>query len=209
MQLCFLPCAQNYQYQSCLLLNLCIISFYIFVSVYVFFEVSAFHWLLHFCCYIWGLCMPLIATFLSSYLRFVYATDCYIFVATFEVCACHWLLHFCHDIWGLCMPLIATFLSSWNIWWGEEIRTKFGVWYVCRKKTRVIMWFRHWHYMGACFQASHCCTHTMTDGNALCSLISFILQHITSTKSYNVSTFIWWKRIMIWIIIVQIKWKIG
>ena len=40
--------------------------------------------------------------------------------------------------------------------------------------------------MGACFQASHCCTWTMTDENALCSLISFILQHITSTRSYKV-----------------------
>ena len=34
--------------------------------------------------YIWSLCMPLIATFLSSYLRFVHATDCYIFVIIFR-----------------------------------------------------------------------------------------------------------------------------
>ena len=48
------------------------------------------------------------------------------------------------------------------------------------------MIFRHWNYMGACFQASHCHTQTMTNGNALCSLISFILQHITLTRSYKV-----------------------
>ena len=28
--------------------------------------------------------------------------------------------------------------------------------------------------MGACFQAAHCRTRTVTDGNALCSQISFI-----------------------------------
>ena len=49
-----------------------------------------------FCVGIWSFCMPLIATFLSLHLRFVHATDCYIFVIIFEVCACHWLLHFCH-----------------------------------------------------------------------------------------------------------------
>ena len=44
--------------------------------------------------------------------------------------------------------------------------------------------FRHWNYMGACFQAPHCHSWTMTDGNALCSLIkSFIFQHITLTRS--------------------------
>ena len=38
--------------------------------------------------------------------------------------------------------------------------------------------------MGACFQAPHCCTWTMTDGNALCPLIKyFILQHIALTRS--------------------------
>ena len=38
--------------------------------------------------------------------------------------------------------------------------------------------------MGACFQAPRCHTPTMTDGNALCSLIkSFILQYITLTRS--------------------------
>ena len=31
--------------------------------------------------------------------------------------------------------------------------------------------------MGACFQAPCCRTQTMTDGNALCSLISFVFQH--------------------------------
>ena len=71
-------------------LNLCITSFYIFVSVYIYI------------------------------LKVLLASDCYIFVATFEVCACHWLLHFCHHIWGLWMPLIATFFSSWNIWWRTE-----------------------------------------------------------------------------------------
>ena len=43
--------------------------------------------------------------------------------------------------------------------------------------------FWHWNYMGACFQAPHCHTQTMTDGNTLCLLIkSFILQHITLTR---------------------------
>ena len=40
--------------------------------------------------------------------------------------------------------------------------------------------------MGACFQAPHGHTWTMTDGNALCSLMSFVFQHITSTSSYKV-----------------------
>ena len=35
-------------------------------------------------------------------------------------------------------------------------------------------------------QASHCHTQTMTDGNTLHSLISFVLQHIASTRSYKV-----------------------
>ena len=39
--------------------------------------------------------------------------------------------------------------------------------------------------MGVCFQAPHCCTQTMTNGNALCSLMSFILQHVTLTRSYK------------------------
>ena len=34
--------------------------------------------------------------------------------------------------------------------------------------------FRHWNYMGACFQAPHCHTQTMTDGNALCLLIKSV-----------------------------------
>ena len=40
--------------------------------------------------------------------------------------------------------------------------------------------------MGACFQAPHCHTQTMTDGNAPCSLLSFIFQHVTLTRSYKV-----------------------
>ena len=137
-----------------------------------------------------NLCVSLVSTFLCQYIffhKFVHATDCYIFVITCEVCACHWLLHFyCHE----------------NMWWGRKPGLNFGGWYVCRK-LGLIMWFRHQNYMGACFQASCCHTQTMTNGNALCSLIIFILQHIGSTRSYNVSTFIWWKRIMIWVIIVQ------
>ena len=40
--------------------------------------------------------------------------------------------------------------------------------------------------MGACFQAPCCHTWTMTGGNALCSLINFVLQHIALTGSYKV-----------------------
>ena len=49
-----------------------------------------------------------------------------------------------------------------------------------------------WHLlgiaiMGACFQAPCCHTQTMTDENTLCSLISFVFQHVTSTRSYKVT----------------------
>ena len=40
--------------------------------------------------------------------------------------------------------------------------------------------------MGAYFQAPHCCTWTKTDGNAPCSLINFVYQHIASSRSYKV-----------------------
>ena len=45
--------------------------------------------------------------------------------------------------------------------------------------------------MGACFQASHCHTQTMTNGNALCSLISFyiVAHHFDKILQGNVSTF--------------------
>ena len=46
--------------------------------------------------------------------------------------------------------------------------------------------------MGACFQAPHCHPWTMTDGNALCSLMSFIFQHITVTRPYKV-TYQWYE----------------
>ena len=41
--------------------------------------------------------------------------------------------------------------------------------------------------MGACFQAPHCHTWTRTNGNALCSLMNFVFQHVTLTRSYNVN----------------------
>ena len=46
--------------------------------------------------------------------------------------------------------------------------------------------------MGACFQAPHCHTQTMTDGNALSSLISFVFQLIALTRSYKV-TYQWFE----------------
>ena len=135
------------------------------------------------CWYIWSLHMPLIATFLSSYLRFVHAIDCYIFV------------------------IIK------NMWWGEEqeIRTKLGV--LCVKRLGLVMWFRHWNYMGTRFQASRCCTQTMTNGNAPCSLINLVFQLFISSKPYiqesqcdvpGMYQHLWWI-IMIRIIMVQIK----
>ena len=40
--------------------------------------------------------------------------------------------------------------------------------------------------MGACCQAPRCCTWTMTNGNALCSLMNFVFQHVSLTRSYKV-----------------------
>ena len=40
--------------------------------------------------------------------------------------------------------------------------------------------------MGACFQAPNCHTWTMTNGNALCSLMSSVFQLLTSTRPYKV-----------------------
>ena len=45
--------------------------------------------------------------------------------------------------------------------------------------------FQH-HDHGCKFPGSPCHTQTMTNGNALCSLMSFIFQHITLTRSYMV-----------------------
>ena len=39
---------------------------------------------------------------------------------------------------------------------------------------------------GCMFPGFLCCTHTMTNGNALGSLISFVFQHIALTRSYKV-----------------------
>ena len=39
---------------------------------------------------------------------------------------------------------------------------------------------------GCMFPGSPCCTWTETNGNVLCSLMSFIFQHVTSTRPYRV-----------------------
>ena len=41
--------------------------------------------------------------------------------------------------------------------------------------------------MDACFQAPHCCTWTVTGGNALCSVMNFIFQHVTLARPYKVT----------------------
>ena len=46
--------------------------------------------------------------------------------------------------------------------------------------------FRHWYY-GCMFPGSSLLHLEMTNGNALCSLMSFILQHVTLTRSYKVT----------------------
>ena len=57
--------------------------------------------------------------------------------------------------------------------------------------------------MGACFQAPHCCTWTMTNGNALCSLTSFLFRflacHFDKILQGNISA--------VWIIIIQISYN--
>ena len=40
---------------------------------------------------------------------------------------------------------------------------------------------------GCMFPGSPCCTWTVTNGNALCSLISLIFQHATLTRSYRLT----------------------
>ena len=75
---------------------------------------------------------------------------------------------------------------------------KMGVWMLKFWGVRKILrGVNAWHLlgigiMGACFQAPHCCTWTMTDGNALCSLISYVFQHIALTRSYKV-TYQWFE----------------
>ena len=59
----------------------------------------------------------------------------------------------------------------------KNLRPKFWDWLLLK-------W--HQNYMGACFQAPCYCTQTITGGNALCLLISFVFQHVTSTRSYKV-----------------------
>ena len=102
------------------------------------------------------------------------------------------LFHFL-SVW---MPLISTFLS-WVWWWGKKIWDQ---------NLGMCCYFRHQNYMGACFQAPHCHTWTMTNGNALCSLISFVFQHIALTRSYKVMyQHVCGRKITIWIITVQIN----
>ena len=50
----------------------------------------------------------------------------------------------------------------------------------------VCMWFGHQNYMGASFQAPRH-TQTMTNGNTPCSLINFMFQYISSTRSYRLT----------------------
>ena len=65
------------------------------------------------------------------------ATFCWCIYIIFLGCACHWLLHFC---W--CYKYVV----------GKRPEANLGVnGYV--SETRVIMWFGHWNYMGAYFQA--------------------------------------------------------
>ena len=52
--------------------------------------------------------------------------------------------------------------------------------------------FRHIGIMGACFQVPHCHTWIMTNGNALCSLMKFVFQHITLTRLYKL-TYRWYE----------------
>ena len=71
-------------------------------------------------------------------------------------------------------PLLLPFLIS-NDMWFEPLKT-------------LLKW--HQNYMsklhGCMFLGSPCCTWAMTNGNALCSLISFIFQHVTLTRPYKV-----------------------
>ena len=127
-------------------------------------------------CYIFitnpfSLCMPLVATFLSQFLL---------------VCAWHYLLHVCACHFSSVYYILLVHATNCYMFvtinvWGGKIRIK--LW---GSRAREIMWFRHRNYIGACFQASHCHTWTMTNGNALCSLIGFVYQHVTSTRPYKV-----------------------
>ena len=120
-------------------------------------EVCACHWLLHFCCHFFW--------------KFVHATNCYIFVIRFL---------------SLCMLLIIAFSSLWKHVVGSGKNRKPGLsWSMCMsKRLGLAMWLRHQNYMDACFQAPHCCTQTMTNGNTPCSLINLVFQLFVSSKPY-------------------------
>ena len=94
------------------------------------------------------------------------ATDFHIFV-TFPFC--------------LYMSLIATFSSHFYGW--EEDLDQICLGY--SSKGKYVIWSLELH--GCNFPGSLCHTQTMINGNVLCSLISFIFQHVTLTRSYRVT----------------------
>ena len=89
----------------------------------------------------------------------------------YEPCVLPWLLTILKT---LTMLVTNTGKSVWMVKnWRDECRALLGI-----------------GIMGACFQAPCCHTWTMTNGNALCSLMNFVFQHVTSIRSYKVTY--WW-----------------